>query len=708
MPADVVSIVSFSITCFQGCVKGLVILSKAKHYNEDVSAVQFQTQLILHSLMTWAKEAGLTQEPPTLEVSANHAPRVPEILGQLKRLFSDINELKRRYGINLQRTDEDVDVVDDDVAASLLDADVQEGERTERIDVTVFRKRKQPWKRLRWVTLDDQKFDRLLDKANGYVRELGRFLEQARQERMEKYLEFCVRHAIVKAEDQLRLGIIGKEYQRPVPNHAISSAAKLKQIRLDLGIFDQTREVPMTTLQESSTAVATASRNSSITMSTGSGSGPITSNSKGMQLRMRLLTLDRAARAQPHRTLAPYDGRTVLVEWKYVTCLDDSTISTRVNQVAAFLQALGPTLHSLQCRGFVTDRVSNRYGYIFDLPDELHSSPSPSPSYHSQEAVHINVDVRKSGVPSLPHSTPQYRPLREMLDQPGMVSLNTKLSLAVTLLETLLDLHTAGWLHKEFRSDNIYLIRKADNNTTTTNNNNLLYHGAAKDDLSTYSAYIAGYVSSRLDRPDEMTEPLKSELEADLYRHPALLSDVRQPYRKSFDIFSVGCTLLEIGLWLPLRRILEAHSVAARPEPQERRSPSIPERASDQTLVNGNLPDASGEVLENERQHPANKSEPSLDLMELKHELLCSHLPDHPKNVNVNMATQEFSLAAGASGRGIMVSLEATMGKRYTNIVEGFLAAGNATDHPDANEHEYALHLEMRARDTVRAIAEAV
>ena len=95
---DVVSIVSLSLTCFHGCVKGLIVLGKAKHYNRDVTDVRIQTELTLHSLITWAEEAGLTQDPPTLLMSANHAALVPEILGQLETLLLDLNQMRHRYG----------------------------------------------------------------------------------------------------------------------------------------------------------------------------------------------------------------------------------------------------------------------------------------------------------------------------------------------------------------------------------------------------------------------------------------------------------------------------------------------------------------------------------------------------------------------------------------------------------------------------------
>lgn len=679
--ADVVSIVALSLTCFHGCVKGLVVLSKAKHYNRDVSEVRIQTELLLHSLTTWAQEAGLTQNPPTLMISANNAALVPGILGQLETLLSDINVLRQKYGIYLQPTDEDVDSVDDE-GSILLSNDSQRRKWTGKIDVAVFLRRKEPWKRLKWVTLDDKKFDRLLDKAKGYVSELGKFLEQARQDRMERHLEFCLRATILHADGERELGIIDKEFQRAESKIAISAAARLKQTRLRLGISEANPGPPAAALTKSISAVSMSSSHNSTLHDT--YSEPL----KDMKLSMRFLTLGRAARAERLRTLAQYDGSTVLLEWKYVVDMNDPNITRRVNQVAAFLHTIGPTLHSLPCRGFVQDPLAKRYGYIFDLPHDAHPIPGRSLSLGN---------IANTSPPA-----PELRSLRHLLDQSTLPSLNNRLTLAVTFLETLLNLHTSGWLHKELRSDNIILIRKPSGRTSMSY--------PASDDLSNFSVYIAGYVYSRVDSPNEMTEPLESDLEADLYRHPSSLYGTRQPFHKSLDIFSAGCTLLEIGLWMGLRQILFKHSPSG--VQQQTRStrplPSISERSfSEPTLAHSTLP-----TKFNEPRHSGSdvdcKAKRPLDLMQLKHELLVSRLPEQRSGYGNPGSRTKSSAAAGR--KPIMGSLEAAMGRRYTTIVEEFLAAADRVQEldEDEDEHEFALGLEMNARDIMRAIADAM
>ena len=671
---DVLSVVGFSLTCFHGCVKGLTILSKANHYNQDVSNVRLQIELAQHSLFTWAEEAGLTQEPPTLLISTNNAAFVPEILGQLETLLLDLNQLKERYGLRLQLTSENVEALDDE-DSTLSKLGPKQREYASRADVAIFRKRKDPWKRLRWVTLDDKKVAKLLDKVKGYTGELEKFLEQTKQAKRDRDLELSLREAVLNANDQQKLDIIGHEYEQAPSKAAIAAAARLKQTRLRLGLSDLS---PLVTSAnpESDQGEPTSGKRPNIHHASTSHLSGVSSNA--MKLSMRLLTLSRVARAQGLRTLTHYDNRAVLLEWKNGMGPDSAVLERRVNQVAAFLQKLEPSFHSLPCRGFVKDHDANRYGYIFDLPEKLHP---------------ISLSVRSSqGQAALP-PLPDLRSLRQLLDQSATApSLNERLSISVTLLETLLNLHTSGWLHKELRSDNIIFIRKAET------------VGDDKEDLSMYSMYIAGYVYARADGPGEMTEPLESDVEADLYRHPLLLGKSRESYRKSFDIFSAGCTLLEIGLWSSLRRIFERHSARVLPSGRQIRQPLLKSSTFSSTSTGSTLVDRHEGKRSDDKNDDDTK--PSLDLMRLKHELLLSYLTEQ-KASSTRTKTQETSRDQCM----IMQSLEAATGNLYASVVEELLSVGGTSwtgKDANVNEHEYALDLEIRARDAVQAIANAI
>ena len=117
-------------------------------------------------------------------------------------------------------------------------------------------------------------------------------------------------------------------------------------------------------------------------------------------------------------------------------------------------------------------------------------------------------------------------------------SLNDRIKAAAALTDTVLQLHTAGWLHKSIRSANVLLFPS----TQTTSSQE--YHLPP--------AFLGGYEFARLDSTTESTKAPGTFEPLLLYRHPLSLSEDRDPYCKAFDLYSLGCVLLEIGLWWPL------------------------------------------------------------------------------------------------------------------------------------------------------------
>jgi hypothetical protein len=165
----------------------------------------------------------------------------------------------------------------------------------------------------------------------------------------------------------------------------------------------------------------------------------------------------------------------------------------------------------------------------------------------------------------------------------------------------------------------------------------------AIDDLSQSSTSIAGHVYSRIDGPSEITEPLESDLEANLDRHPSSLHGTRQPFHKSLNIFSIGYTLLEIGLWIGLRQILFKNALCDVQHPKEstRPLPSISEQSfSNPTSAHSTLAANIGKLrqrgdeLDRKAKHP-------LDVMQLKHELILSTSHEHRVGLR-NLTSQTF------------------------------------------------------------------
>jgi serine/threonine protein kinase len=118
----------------------------------------------------------------------------------------------------------------------------------------------------------------------------------------------------------------------------------------------------------------------------------------------------------------------------------------------------------------------------------------------------------------------------------------TRLHLAVQVCETLLSFHTAGWLHKDVRSENILLLI------------------SRSSDQSTHRLgwpYSCGFSFARQDSPTEISEQLSADLSPDIYRHPEALGEPFESFELYMDASSLGCVLVEIAEWTPLRKIVK-------------------------------------------------------------------------------------------------------------------------------------------------------
>ncbi len=192
----------------------------------------------------------------------------------------------------------------------------------------------------------------------------------------------------------------------------------------------------------------------------------------------------------------------------------------RVDNLARMLHsgsARHPDLYTLDCVGYVEDSSKNRYGII-------HLGP-------------------RCGDGTIQTELPPFRSLAALIEDQNSRTpdLDARFRLAKILAIALWSFHSLEWLHKTFCSLNILFFDDAQ----TTN--------AEKHSLR--SPYVVGFDSSRPDGLAEMTYDAKLGQAQDLYRHPESLGVWRQTYRKSFDIYSLGLALLEIGLWKSVKVI---------------------------------------------------------------------------------------------------------------------------------------------------------
>ena len=295
---------------------------------------------------------------------------------------------------------------------------------------------------------------------------------------------------------------------------SIEAAASLKQLRLCLGLDKRSDE-------KTAPREAMPKIDSSI-----NGNSMVSLKQTLSKLKYKQFQRDDSTTAVERRhELGTYKSpRTgvysqILVEWKPVEKQVETKLKTRIERLTLLLSNISdPAFHCLKCLGYLRHETSDTsivYGLVYEVVDLNHEAP--------------------------PFSKPSMRPLSSLFDHSKAPSLTKRLRIAFDLSETILQLHTSGWLHKGIRSENVIFL---DRDTHVWENG------------SSLGPFIAGYDYARADNPLEMTEDVPSDPVADLYRHPQAQGIARPSFKKVYDLYALGCVLLEIALWRNLEDIL--------------------------------------------------------------------------------------------------------------------------------------------------------
>jgi serine/threonine protein kinase len=183
----------------------------------------------------------------------------------------------------------------------------------------------------------------------------------------------------------------------------------------------------------------------------------------------------------------------------------------------------------LECLGYFHHENYYRFGFVYAIPTtKLVLNENETQFYTLYNYIEDSRPPR-SDEP------------RGKLQRPYLGDLFT---LAKGLAASLHTLHEIGWLHKGICSENILIF--------TAGKANAYRHVS--------SAVLAGFYQSRPEEAEYSGRPTRGfELyEHPLYRHQPHKS-VKVPFKRSFDFFSLGIVLLEIGLWCSVWQILSDH-----------------------------------------------------------------------------------------------------------------------------------------------------
>ena len=181
------------------------------------------------------------------------------------------------------------------------------------------------------------------------------------------------------------------------------------------------------------------------------------------------------------------------------------------------------SLRTLRCLGFyeLTERPYG-YGFVYEVP---RVSPVLDPP--RVQMVTLNSLLRRS----------MGRKEDPYLSQP---LLEHKYQLASILADFIEEFHTIGWLHENLHSNNIIFV------------DGVLHGRCISPPTSRMitEPHILGLHKCRPGGDEWHTQGPTTAAEFPDYTHPCY--EATRHYRHSYDYYTVGLVLLEIGLWTPL------------------------------------------------------------------------------------------------------------------------------------------------------------
>ncbi|KAM0287030.1 hypothetical protein ACHAQH_000715 [Verticillium albo-atrum] len=242
---------------------------------------------------------------------------------------------------------------------------------------------------------------------------------------------------------------------------------------------------------------------------------PVTSNLAIKASRVQVKNHDIVAAG--FRSFGILDGSdSILIEWKKY---DSSWMGQKGIELLGRISNIAQLLHTdtkpdellaLKCLGFFDDVERSSFGFVFRLP--ITSAASTG----RQDKSMIS--------------------LKALLDQPSPENLPTleeRYQASYSIALSLSLLHAVSWLHKSIRSQNVMF--------PVGQNGRPLWS----------RPYLVGFDFSRPDAVDESSEKPEQSARFNVYRHPSAQGSPNEGYRRSFDAYSLGVVLLEIGLWRP-------------------------------------------------------------------------------------------------------------------------------------------------------------
>ncbi|KAI4164059.1 MAG: hypothetical protein LQ342_002294 [Letrouitia transgressa] len=505
-----IGVASLAFQAFAGCIKGFVLLSAAHNFDQNSSTLLCLLNLQELQLTEWARRAGLLKDPPKLDTRLNEL-MVRAVLQQLQALLSDTDKLQSRYKMSFKTppgaTQEDVaentNTKTNERDEGILRSTVSNTLRREIMHrAGIISDRGSLPKRLWWAAVDRGKFQELIETIRTFIVELWKLFDPIRQDQMLQHMQIVLSHVISTSERMDELTTLKDALQhtssaidQSSSNSALASAAGVKSL--------------MISMRSNTTNIVRSTMN----RPPKDGHTFESSLPPFQELDMALIKNFKPIKHCANIGIADMNGRSVLVECKDMSRQFRAKMIERARDLAYLLSApKDESFRSLRCEGLTRDNDDAKIAFVFTLP---HAQPNG--------------------------------PLQSLRSLFGLSpSVTERIKLALQLTKSLDYLHTAGWLHKDLRSENILFLPTNQSSTVA-------------------NPVIAGFAFARLDSPCAISEQPSADPQHDIYRHPEAMGEPSTSFTASKDIYSLGCILLEIGEWRSLRSLVENVVKVAKP-----------------------------------------------------------------------------------------------------------------------------------------------
>lgn len=501
--AGIVALITFSLGAAKICVSGAEVLLQARNSAIDIDLHRSRLELDKLRLMDWASAMQDALSDPMSPKRGLDWMRIKDTFAQLEVLLTNTSTLEKTYHFDL-----DPEIALD--AGTFKDPSprprtyfgrmVQKFRPDIRLNTAQnIQNKTNVWTQARWVVSGKTRLKELIADIEKLIDQLFNYTDQRDLQFLVRATQHLLRESISRTSNGNDLSLMNQmlgsasSQQTKSLLGPVDVLGVLRARRLALG-------VDITGCEQEASIPA-------LTQKPQRGRIPRNVRLKGGEYQTR-------AHLSGDREHGLYQGNPVLLEWKRIPRGLAEKLRYRIEALGLLLhEAAESEFGNLPCLGFFEDIGSDRYGFVYNLPLTQTIPLDPAPNILTLSEI----------------LTDKHYP------QPTFAQ---RMSLAASLARYIRELHTVGWLHKAVLSSNVIFLFDSS--------------GSA----SGYTRpYLAGYGYARAANPTEFSETLDATPEVSIYCHPDSLSAGREPYRKTFDVFSLGMTIIEIGLWRPLWEI---------------------------------------------------------------------------------------------------------------------------------------------------------